>query len=89
VTAQKRELPSKNSENVNASQVIFYERVDVQWGQRVALIAMTLQQLGHSFVTTGPAGTGCSRFIELMAFTTKKIQNATITKFNRTVRKFP
>jgi hypothetical protein len=54
----------------------------VQCGQRVALIGIDIVQAGQSFATGAAAGAG--RFIRLIAFTTRKMQKATIRKLIRT-----
>ena len=51
---------------------------DVQWAQRVALTGIVDKQRGQSFVVAGPAGVGL--FILFMALTSRKMQNATMTK---------
>lgn len=52
---------------------------EVQWGQRVASKAMSLQQKGH-FLVAGAAGAGAGLFNLLMALIKIKIQKATIIK---------
>jgi len=59
----------------------------VQCGQRVALIGIDMAQAGQSFATGAAVGEG--RFNLLIAFTTRKMQKATIRKLIRTVMKFP
>jgi preprotein translocase subunit SecG len=59
----------------------------VQCGHRVALIGIVIAQAGQSFDTGAAFGAG--RFIWLTAFTTRKMQNATITKLITKVIKLP
>ncbi len=58
----------------------------VQCGQRVALIGIDIMQAGQSFDTGSAAGDLFKLFI---AFTTRKIQKATIRKLMIKVTKFP
>ena len=57
---------------------------DRQLGQRVAPIGIEEMQYGHSRVEAA-----CGPFIRLAALTIRKRIQATIRKFNRTVRKLP
>jgi hypothetical protein len=59
----------------------------VQCGHRVALIGIVIAHAGQSFDTAGAFGAG--RFIWLTAFTTRKMQKATVTKLIRKVMKLP
>jgi hypothetical protein len=59
----------------------------VQCGHLVALIGIDIMQAGQSFATGGAVGDGRLRL--LIAFTTRKMQKATIRKLIRTVIKLP
>ena len=59
----------------------------VQCGQRVALIGIDIVQAGQSFATGGAVGDGF--FILFIAFTTRKMQKATMTKLMISVIKLP
>ena len=59
----------------------------VQCGHFVALIGIDMVQAGQSFATGVAVGDG--RFKLLIAFTTRKMQKATIRKLIRTVMKLP
>src|SRR5690242_20636182 len=65
----------------------FYFISDVQFGQRVALIGMTLKQYGQSFVV-GSAGGGAF-FRLLKPLMIRKITKATITKSITVCRNTP
>ena len=66
----------------------FYEANSVvQCGQRLAFIGMVIAQAGQSFSTGAAVGDGF--FILFIAFTTRKMQNATIRKLMINVIKLP